>query len=193
MATCDQYTKARATALLFLGTFFIGWADGVAQIVCGIDIDDQKDIGVACGMMGTIRASFGAACAAIYSTVLTNELTSKVPAEVVPAVLGAGLPEQSVPQVLQAFVTGNTTMLDSAEGVTTTIIEIGSSALKQASADSYRTVFYSSIAFSVLAFICAFFTANVDKELTNTVSAMVGRSKQTVEEVEKVVPPKLSA
>ncbi|KPI38213.1 putative HC-toxin efflux carrier TOXA [Cyphellophora attinorum] len=140
-----HYTKARATALLFLGTFFIGWADGVAQIVCGIDIDDQKDIGVACGMMGTIRASFGAACAAIYSTILTNELTSKVPAEVVPAILGAGLPEQSVPEVLQAFVTGNTTMLDSAEGVTTTIIEIGSSALKQASADSYRTVFYSSM------------------------------------------------
>jgi hypothetical protein len=190
MTTCDEHTRARATALLFLGTFFIGWADGVAQIMCGIDIADQKDIGVACGMMGTIRASFGAGCAAIYSTILTNELSSKVPGQVIPAILDAGLPKGSATQFLQALTSGNVTMLQEVKGVTATIIQDGSSALKQASADSYQVVFFSSIAFSVLAFVCAFFTADVDKYLTNTVSAMVGRAKPIVEEVEMVMGPK---
>ena len=193
MTTCDQNTKARATALLFLGTFFIGWADGVAQIICGIDIADQKDIGVACGLMGTIRASFGAACAAIYSTILANELNSNIPREVIPAVLGAGLPKGSVAQLLQALTSSNATMLEEVDGVSTTIIQDASSALKRASADSYRTVFYSSIAFSLLAFFCAFFTPNVDKHLTNTVSAMVSRTKEAVEEAEMVMPSKLEA
>lgn len=193
MATCDQYTKIRATVLLFFGTFFIGWADGVAQIICGIDIANQQDIGVACGMMGTIRSAMGAACSAIYSTVLSNQQSFNIPAEVVPAVLAAGLPTQSVTQFMQALTSGNTTLLEAVDGLTTTIVEDGSSALKQASADSYRVVFYSSIAFSTLAFVCAFFTANVEDRLTNTVSAMVGRAKPSVDEVELAVASKSRA
>lgn len=193
MTTCDQYTKARAIALLFVGSFFIGWADGVAQIVCGIDIANQKDIGVACGLMGTIRSSFGAVCSALYSTILTNELSSNIPREVIPAILGAGLPEASVTQLLQALTSSNGTSLGAVDGVTPRIIQDASTALKKASADSYRTVFYSSIAFSLLAVFCAFFTANVDENLTNTVSAMVGRTKREVEEVEMVFTTKPGA
>lgn len=179
MATCNQDTRARAISLLVMGTFFIGWADGVALVLVTIDIAEQQDIGAASGICGSIRSAMGAICAAIYSTVLINRLTAEIPAEVIPAITKAGLPASSIPDFLKALTTGNITSLGSIQGATTDVVQSGVIALQVASTNSYKTVFLTSIAFSALALICAVFAPNTEGRLTNTVSAVIQREKQS--------------
>lgn len=175
VAACNEHTPARATALLFLGTTFIGYTDGVAIIITTIEIPDQDDIGIATGVMGALRSVMGSICTAVYTAVLQNRLAETVAAQVPQAVIGAGLPSQSVQSFLQALTSGSKQALDTVKGLTPQILEIGEAVYKHAAADAFRTVFLTSIAFGGVGIILSFFTPNVDHRMTNEVAAILNQ------------------
>ncbi len=70
---------------------------------------EAQDIGLATGVLGSIRALLGAVATALYSSVFANKLGDNLPAYVAPAVVEAGLPESSVPDLFAAMPTGNFT------------------------------------------------------------------------------------
>lgn len=181
MATCDENTKSRAIGLLFMGAFFIGWENGIAVAITTIEIPDQRDIGIATGIMGSLRSTMGSICAAIYTAVLTNRLADEIPAKVIPAITEAGLPVDSVPVYLLALTTRNTALFNTVEGITPSILSAGATAYRLAATASYRTVFLTTIAFSGISFICAWFTPNVDHRMTNEVAAVLHRSNKRPE------------
>ncbi|CAK7234358.1 hypothetical protein SCUCBS95973_008908 [Sporothrix curviconia] len=93
------------------------------------------------------------------------------------ALVDAGLPSSSVGDFITALTGGNTTALDLVPGVSPSIIAAGSSAYQLASAASYRTVFYSTIAFSGVGIIFSIFLPNIDHLLTSEVSTTLHSGK----------------
>ena len=130
-------------------------------------MEDQQEIGTAVGMAGSIRSAISTIAASVYVVVLTNRLTANIPAKVPPAVVKAGLPVASVPAFLEGFTTGNFTDV---KGLTSSITAVGVEAYKLASAQAYQTVFLTSIAFTGLAVIIAFWAPNVEDKMTGQVA-----------------------
>lgn len=150
MASCNPDTKNQAIVLMSMGCFLIGWNESVCLANCGIEVDDQQEIGTAVGMAGSMRSAISTVCSSVYVAVLINRLSATIPAQVPPAVIAAGLPATSVPTFLGGFATGNFTGVD---GLTPQIMAIGARAYKEANASAYSTVFFTTIAFSGIAVI----------------------------------------
>jgi hypothetical protein len=195
---------ATTATLITLGSMALGFTDSVGLAMAGIAIENQQDIGSAVGVAGSIRNTISTIGVAIYSVrttwrdssavinisqvILTNRLGETIPKEVPPALIKAGLPSSSVAAFLSAYIIGTETAFSAVEGLTPQILATGTSAYKKASADAYRTVFLSTIAFSCVAIICAFFTANGQKMMTNDVAATLHQraTKRVVGEKELV-------
>jgi hypothetical protein len=92
-----------------------------------------------------------------------------------PKLIAAGLPPSSVSAFLSAITIGTPEAFSKVVGLTSAIESVGIAAYKVASSHAYQTVFYSTIAFSTTALICAFLTPNVDELMTDTVVATVHR------------------
>jgi hypothetical protein len=106
----------------------------------------------------------GAAGQSIYITISTTKLTDLIPAKVVPAALGAGLPETSLPEFL-GILTGvvTTAPITSVPGISLNIIEASTLALKQAYRQSFKYVWLASIPFGIVSLVCAMCTKDVSQ------------------------------
>lgn len=171
-ATIDN--KNTVIGLLIVGCFFVGWVESIGLAMASILIDDQSQIGTAVGIAGTVRSAISTIASTIYVAILTNRLGSTIPAQVPPALIEAGLPASSVAGFLRAMTTGS---FEGIQGLTPQITEIGVLAYKNASAAAYRTVFLSTIAFSVVAIVLSFFCPNVDDRMTSSVAATLHKGK----------------
>lgn len=113
--------------------------------------------------------------ATVYSAVLTNRLTETIPEEVPPALVKAGLPASSVASFIKGITVGS---FDNVPGVTDSIVTAGLQAYKQANMDAYRTVFYTTIAFSGIGILLSFFVPNVDDRMTGEIAATLHQRKK---------------
>lgn len=107
----------------------------------------------------------------VYTVVLTNRLGTEIAKQVPSALVAAGLPASSVAGYLAGLTSGNATALAAVPGLTSEISAIGLEAYKNANMSAYRTVFYSTIAFSGVGIILSIFLPNIDHMLTGQVSA----------------------
>ncbi|KAF2024793.1 MFS general substrate transporter [Setomelanomma holmii] len=101
-----------------LGCFVIGWIDNITFPGVTLVIEPQ-DIGLATGVLGSIRALGGAVAQAIYVSILTNKSAQFIPSMVTPAATNAGLPASSLPALFQGLTLGNFTAVP---GINTQII-----------------------------------------------------------------------
>lgn len=93
-----------------------------------------------------------------------------LPGRVSAAVSEAGLPPASLPDFMTYFFRPSTGSVASVEGVTPEIIEIASRASSQTYLDSFKLVWYTSIAFGVLTLLAAVFTNDVSPHLSSGAS-----------------------
>jgi hypothetical protein len=169
MATCTPETPTRAIILMLLGTTLIGANECLSSTMATICIDDQREIGTALGIGGSSRSFVSTLCGTVYTVVLSNRLAKTIPERVPRAVINAGLPAASAADFLAAYTNGTQAALDSVQGLNSTIFQAGKLAYKDASADSYRTVFLTTIAFSAIGIVLTWFAPDVDKKLTREV------------------------
>ncbi|KAG7137010.1 Trichothecene efflux pump TRI12 like protein [Verticillium longisporum] len=174
IASCGPDTPVRATVLVSLGVFFIGWTEGTAITIVTLCAPDQAHLGSASGIAGSIRFLISSIAASVYNVVLSNRLAREIPAQVPPAVIAAGLPASSVADFLAGFTTGS---FEGVAGLTQDVLAVGTAAYKQANADAYQTVFFTNIAFSGVAIICALLMPNVDKHLTDRVTTTLHQGR----------------
>ncbi|CRK15078.1 hypothetical protein BN1723_010508 [Verticillium longisporum] len=106
------------------------WAVTIATgtIVC-------VDIGLATGILGSIRGLGGAIAQALYGSVLNNELGKKLPELVVPAATQAGLPETSLTALFAAIAAGD---LSAVPGITNEVIAAVGAATRVAYTESFK-------------------------------------------------------
>ncbi|KAF2712393.1 trichothecene efflux pump [Pleomassaria siparia CBS 279.74] len=149
-----------------LATFVIGWSDGIT--FPGVTLLwEAQDIGLATGVLGSIRALGGAVAQALYVSILTNKVAVYLPKYVVPAATSAGLPTSSIPALFAAITAGD---FKAVPGITPAIIAATGAATQKAYLESFRIVFYATIPFSVLLIIFACLCPNFEKYLSMNVA-----------------------
>jgi len=168
IASTTQYSQTRSVVLSIFGTFFAGFVE-VIPIVAIPFTTAPEDIGLAIGVMGAIRGSAGAIATAIYVSILTNKDNTLSARYIPPAVLKAGLPESSLPDLFKALAAGTADALAKVPGFNTTVAAALSVAEKDAFSGALKVVFLATISFGCCNIIAACFTRNIDHLLTNDV------------------------
>jgi hypothetical protein len=128
-----------------------------------------------------MRSTVSTIGSVIYTSILANRLGKTIPTEVPPKLIAAGLPASSAKAFLTAMTVGAPAAFDAVPGLTPSTEAVGIRAYKVASSDAYRTVFFSTIAFSASCVICACFTPNVDDRMTDKVVATLHHQGKEVD------------
>ncbi|PVI06057.1 fungal trichothecene efflux pump [Periconia macrospinosa] len=151
-----------------LATFVIGWVDNI--VFPGVTLLwESQDIGLATGVLGSIRAIGGAVAQTIYVSILNNKLTENLPKYVAPAATSAGLPESSLPALLKGIaMAGNLTQ--TVPGITPEIIAVAGVATQKAYLESFRVVFYATIPFGVVLIFFSALSPNFENVLSGNVA-----------------------
>lgn len=171
LCAITETSHAFTIAMGVLACVSIGYIDnitfpGVTLVV------DPPDIGLATGVLGSIRALGGAVAQSLYVTILTNKVTAYLPEEVVPAATKAGLPASSITALFAGLTAGD---FSKVPGISTEIIVAVSAAVKHAYIRSFHMVFYATIPFSVLLILAACFVPDMDKYLGDNVAKKLQR------------------
>ena len=183
LAALTPEKKDMGIALTILGPFFVGFIEltslALAPLFCR-----AEDIGLASGLLASIRSAGGSIAVAVYSSILSNRLLTTIPANIVPAVEQAGLPASQVPALLTAYKAGNVTAYSSA--VQAAVAAADPVAYTQA----FKTVYLASLGFGGIAIIGCLFAKDAQKHLTNKVERKMNNVKTTKKEAvtEKDVP-----
>ena len=176
VATCTPDTKARACGLVAAGSFFIAWMESLAVTAMTLTAPSQSELGTAGGIGGCLRFTITSVATTVYNVVLTSQRTEEVPRLVPPALIGAGLPATSITAFIQGLAVGPSA-LEQVPGINANIIAAGSRAYKVANANSFRMVFFSTIAFTGVGLIVSIFLPDLDHLLTDKVAATLGKEK----------------
>lgn len=188
MTTVDN--KDTAIALIFLGCFWIGWNESVCLANSTICLDDQREIGIAGGLAASMRSAICAVLVAVYTSILTNRLTETTSTGIPPKLIEAGLPAESIADFLGVVSTAGTTapasVYSGVQGITDKIVEVGVRAYQVANVEAFRTVYFSTIAFSAISIIMTIWAPNTEKWMTGNVAATLNQEETTSDE-EKAV------
>ncbi|CAK7221588.1 hypothetical protein SCUCBS95973_004546 [Sporothrix curviconia] len=161
LATITASTHTTCLVLGILGLIAIGYVDNITFPGVTL-VQESQDIGLATGVMGSIRALGGAVAQAMYVSVLDNKLAANIPKYVGSAATEAGLPASSLPALYAGITAGDLTTVPD---ITASIEAAVGTSLKTAYAESFKIVFYCTIPFSVILISAAFLVPNMEPYL----------------------------
>lgn len=180
LAGATQHTEAMAIAFTTLAGFSSGWMDVICLVANGL-VTDPADLGLANGFMGSVKQTIGAVSVSIFIAILQSRVATNMPKDITQAALAAGLPSSSVDAAIAAVSNGTEAALDAVPGMTTLIEEAIQDGVKTAYASSFKIVYLAAVAFSAIAVIASFFTADIDKHMNNYVSRRIGGTVATTD------------
>lgn len=114
-------------------------------------------IAVTTGLMIGVRSLGGSVALPIFNAILNSMLSKNIGAGVAEAVLPLGLPKSSLGAFITALASDNIPAVEAVPGVTPQIISAGAYGLKQAFLLSFRWVWVTAGAFSLVAAIGTFY------------------------------------
>ncbi|KAK3697569.1 hypothetical protein LTR37_017400 [Vermiconidia calcicola] len=166
LASISAANQTAAIVQGLLGLIFIGIIENIT--FPGVTLLwEAQDIGLATGILGSIRGMGGAVAQALYVTILTNKSTAYIGSYVSVAATEAGLPESSLEAVFGGIATGSFAGIP---GATAPVIAAVGGAVQRAYQDAFHMVFYATIPFSVILVIASLFVPNMEKFLHNDVA-----------------------
>ncbi|KAH0848654.1 siderophore iron transporter [Fonsecaea pedrosoi] len=166
LASISPARHASAIAFGVIATFSVGFIDNVGFAGVSLLVE-PSDIGLACGVLGSLRTIAGSVAQALYISISTTEITKNLPAFIAPAVVQAGLPQTSLPALFAGLTTGD---FSAVPGATPEILGIAAEQAKLAYAKSFRMVFFATIPFGVILIVMSFWVPNIEKFLHNNVA-----------------------
>ncbi|KAH8650071.1 fungal trichothecene efflux pump [Xylariales sp. PMI_506] len=152
-------------AFTILGPFFVGFIE-LASLALAPLFCKPSDIGLASGLLASIRSAGGSIAVAVYSTILSNRLATTVPDNIGPVAIAAGLPANEVSSLATAAISGK---LASFPGITTAIESAVQAVLPTAYSQAFQTVYLASFGFGGIALVGCLFCQDAKKHLTNKV------------------------
>lgn len=173
-----------ATVLAFgtIATLSVGFIDSIGYMGVSL-LFEPSDIGLACGVLGSIRTITGSIAQALYISIFSTRIAQNLPAYVAPAVIQAGLPQTSLPGLFQGLTTGNFTGVP---GITPQILGAAAQQAKAAYASSFRIVFFATIPFGAILIIMSFWVPNLDSYLHTNVARRLQFDSKNNDPEEKV-------
>ncbi|KAM5349777.1 hypothetical protein ACJ41O_006282 [Fusarium nematophilum] len=142
-------------------------------------------LSTATGLAFSTRAIGGAFGSAVLDAIINGRLTSHYASAVAAAAVAAGLPEDSVPALLQALATGQIGSSD-VQGADSAVWAAAVSESRWQYAYAYRLAWSSVIPFAVLAIVAVACLKGVKELMTEKVEATVEHVEQRTDLDEKV-------
>lgn len=105
-------------------------------------------------------------------------MTAFLTQEIVPAVEGAGLPASSLPDLFVAMRNGTTAALQTVPGMNDKVLSAFVLATKHAYAHAFKIVYLTTLAFTGVGTIAAFFITDVKEHLTNYVNKTIHKPEK---------------
>lgn len=166
LACLTPYNHAAFIALGVIGCACIGYVDNIS--FPGVTLLwEPQDIGLATGVLGSIRAVGGAVAQALYVSILTTKVATYMPEYVVPAATNAGFPAADIPALFAGITAGNLTAVP---GTNPEILAAVGAAVTRSYVESFHIIFYATIPFGVLLIVSACFVPNMEKFLGGNVA-----------------------
>lgn len=166
LSTLSSERHANTIAFGVLGCTAVGYLENIS--FPGVTLLwEPQDIGLATGVLGSIRGLGGAVAQALYSSVFSNQLAKFLPKYVTPAATAAGLPQESLPALFAGITAGD---FSTVPGVDADVTAAVGAAVVKASTKAFQIVFYTTIPFSCIVLVAACFVPNVEKFLTGNVA-----------------------
>jgi hypothetical protein len=166
MTSTSQHTRPRAVAFTCIGSFFVGYIELCSLTTAPLCLED-KNIGLATGILGSARTGLAAIALSVYISVLNNKLLVNIPKYVIPAATSAGLPSSSIPALLEGFTSGS---FDRVQGISPAIIAEAYDAYQTAYAKSFQVIYLISITFGAMAVIAAICSPNLEGNFNQSIS-----------------------
>lgn len=172
LAALTPSGKNLGIALTILGPFFVGFIELVSLALAPLFCAAQ-DIGLASGLLASIRSAGGSIAVAVYTTILNNRLGDTIPNNVLPAAEAAGLPESKAADLLAAVSASDLSAFS--ESVQAAV----AGALPTAYSQAFKTVYLASLGFGGIAIVGCLFSKDAKKHLTNKVERRMHDGKAT--------------
>ncbi|KAI0853470.1 hypothetical protein F5Y00DRAFT_224737 [Daldinia vernicosa] len=164
-ASLTPDTLNAGIAFTMIGPFFVGVIEvcalALAPLFCR-----PVDIGLASGLLASIRSAGGSIAVVVYSSILSNRLASTFPANVGPAAIAAGLPAEKVPALVAAVLGSK---LATFLGLSDARKAAVASVLPIAYSQAFKTVYLASLGFGGIAIVGCLFSKDAQKHLTDKV------------------------
>lgn len=113
---------------------------------------------------------------------LSNRLSSNFANIVAPAVLEAGLPTESLPELLQAIALGNMAAISELPGATVAVVEAAVSSAMRAFTNAYQLLYLVSLAFGGWTIIAAAVVNS--KKMNEVLTSEIARKMHNVGEMQ---------
>ncbi|OJD19321.1 hypothetical protein AJ78_00680 [Emergomyces pasteurianus Ep9510] len=181
LAQCNPNNKGFGIAMSFLAAVPIGFVEQQTGAITQLFAAD-KDIGTSFGTMGCMRTGVGAIGTAVLLAILSSKSKTELAAHVIPAALGAGLPQSSLEALFSAMLAGTPTAMQSVPGISPQIMAAVATAQTAGYTAAYKYVYYAAVAFGLVACISAMFLRPIGHLLTNHVPKMVEKQDLVVDE-----------
>ena len=165
LAAMTPDTLEMGIAFTIIGPFFVGVIELLALALAPL-FCKPSEIGVASGLLASIRSAGGSIAIAVYTTVLSNRLSTTIPATIAGPAMEAGLDESQVGALAAAAQSGQ---LAAFPGITDEIIAAVSAVLPNAYSKAFSTVYLASLGFGGIAIIGCLFSKDAQKHLTDKV------------------------
>lgn len=164
-ASLTPQTLNAGIAFTMIGPFFVGVIEvcalALAPLFCR-----PVDIGLASGLLASIRSAGGSIAVAVYSSILTNRLTTTVPANIGPVAIAAGLPADELPALVAAVLKSK---LATFPGLTPEISAAVAAVLPEAYSQAFKTVYLASLGFGGIAIVGCLFSKDATRHLNDKV------------------------
>lgn len=141
-------------------------------------------LSTATGLAFSARSIGGAFGSAVLNAIINGYIGAHLASDVGKAAVSAGLPEGSVPSLVEAISAG--AGYDEVKGINATILSAAEGQKNWTYAHAYRLAWSSMIPFVVLALVAVYFTTSVKHLMTDHVEATVEKVVREPEN-EKVV------
>lgn len=168
-----------------LGAFAVGIVEVVGIVAVPFTVPPE-DLGLASGLLGSMRSTLGSVATAIFSSVLTTQKAKEIPPRLTALAKQDGLSQTSIAAVVKAGLQGATATIAKVPGISAARLPAYVAAIRDGNVDSYHMVFYSSLAFGGIAVICAFCCSEFNSHFTDTVARRLqhgGKKAETEKEV----------
>lgn len=165
LASLTPEKKDVGIALTILGPFCVGFIE-LASLALAPLFCKPSDIGLASGLLASIRSAGGSIAVAVYSTILSNRLATTIPANIGSVAVAAGLPESQVAALSAAIIGGK---IATFPGMTASIRAAVTAVLPTAYSQAFSTVYLASLGFGGIAIIGCLFSKDAQKHLTDKV------------------------
>ncbi|VUC21569.1 unnamed protein product [Clonostachys rosea] len=160
MSLGNESREALSVAMTVVIGLFVGWIELICIVVASLVIPPEH-IGSGTAFFASFRAITGTIATSIYVAIQTNQYNSKVGGYVSNAATDAGFAVNNVPELLKVVAKSTTAgAIGSVPGMTEAVSQAVTAAIKRAYAQSYSTVYLSSLAFGGVALASCFFATN---------------------------------